>query len=101
MRKIKQYTRAEIREITLKRFKERHKKDKKVKEKKWIYVRIANTYGKDVISFIVIMIATFHIVNIKKSANILKKVLMWDIGTQKIMIINIDRIIGGITWRKE
>lgn len=27
MRKIKQYTRAEIREITLKRWKERHKND--------------------------------------------------------------------------
>ena len=34
MRKIKQYTRAEIREITLKRFKERHKEDKKIEEVK-------------------------------------------------------------------
>ena len=32
MRKIKQYTRAEIREITLKRYKERHKEDKPIKE---------------------------------------------------------------------
>lgn len=33
-RKIKQYTRAEIREITLKRFKERHKVNKKKEGKK-------------------------------------------------------------------
>ena len=30
--RIKQYTRAEIREMTLKRWKERHKEDKKIKE---------------------------------------------------------------------
>ena len=32
MPKIKQYTRAEIREMTLKRFKERHKEDRDIKE---------------------------------------------------------------------